>query len=68
MAYLRVLQGITISLVGLFVVFTLLVYVLEKGFMTPFGGVYLLALLTTAGVTIRMRETIQLAGAMGGGG
>ena len=44
---------------ALFVVFTVLVYTLEKGFMIPFGALYLLSLGLALGVTIRMRETIE---------
>jgi membrane-bound metal-dependent hydrolase YbcI (DUF457 family) len=47
----------------LFVVFTVLVYTMERGFMTPFGGMYLLSLGLAFGVVIRMRETIEVAAA-----
>jgi len=43
----------------LFVVFTVLVYVMQKGFMTPYGAVYLLSLGLAIGVTIRMRQTVE---------
>ena len=43
----------------LFVVFTILVYMLQKGFMTPYGAVYLLSLALAIGVTIRMRKTVE---------
>jgi membrane-bound metal-dependent hydrolase YbcI (DUF457 family) len=43
----------------LFVVFTVLVYTMGKGFMTPFGALYLLSLGLATGVTIRMRRTIE---------
>jgi membrane-bound metal-dependent hydrolase YbcI (DUF457 family) len=43
----------------LFVVFTVLVYTMEKGFMTPFGALYLLSLGMAFGVTLRMRETVE---------
>jgi membrane-bound metal-dependent hydrolase YbcI (DUF457 family) len=43
----------------LFVVFTMLVYTMEKGFMTPFGALYLLSLGLAFGVTLRMRETVE---------
>jgi translation initiation factor 2 gamma subunit (eIF-2gamma) len=42
-------------------VFTPLVYTMEKGFMIPFGALYLLSLGLALGVTIRMRETIEVA-------
>ena len=45
----------------LFVVFTVLVYTMEKGFMTPFGALYLLSLGLAFGVTLRMRETVEAA-------
>jgi hypothetical protein len=48
-----VVQGV------LFVVFTVLVYTMEKGFMTPYGALYLLPLGLTFGVTLRMRETVE---------
>ena len=44
---------------ALFVVFTVLVYTMEKGFMIPFGALYLLSLGLATGVTIRMRKTIE---------
>ena len=43
----------------LFVVFTVLVYTTAKGFMIPFGVLYLLSLGLAFGVTIRMRETVE---------
>jgi membrane-bound metal-dependent hydrolase YbcI (DUF457 family) len=43
----------------LFVVFTVLVYTMERGFMTPFGALYLLSLGLAFGVTLRMRETVE---------
>ncbi len=44
---------------ALFVVFTVLVYTMEKGFMTPFGAVYLLSIGLAFGITLRMRETVE---------
>jgi membrane-bound metal-dependent hydrolase YbcI (DUF457 family) len=46
---------------ALFVVFTVLVYTMQQGFMTPFGAVYLLSLGLSYGVVIRMRTTIEAA-------
>jgi hypothetical protein len=43
----------------LFVVFTVLVYTMEKGFMIPYGALYLLSLGLAFGVTVRMRETVE---------
>lgn len=45
--------------VGLFVMFLILVYTLESGYMTPFGAVYLLSLGLAIGITIRMRDTVE---------
>jgi membrane-bound metal-dependent hydrolase YbcI (DUF457 family) len=45
----------------LFVLFTVLVYTMQRGFMTPFGAVYLLSLGLAYGVVIRMRATIEAA-------
>jgi membrane-bound metal-dependent hydrolase YbcI (DUF457 family) len=59
MNYLKTLRVWTGIEAGLFVVFTVLVFTLSKGFMTVFGAVYLLSLLLAAGVTIRMRMTIE---------
>jgi hypothetical protein len=58
LAYLKVLRIWAVILVGLFIVFTALVYTLESGFLVPFGAVYLVALGLVIGVTIRMRKTI----------
>ncbi len=44
---------------ALFLVFTVLVYVMQKGFMTPYGLIYLLSLALAIGVTIRMRKTVE---------
>ncbi len=56
---LRIWIGI---LLAMFLAFTVLVYVWEKGFMTPFGALYLLTLGLVAGITIRMRKTIDQVG------
>jgi membrane-bound metal-dependent hydrolase YbcI (DUF457 family) len=45
----------------LFAIFTILVFVIQKGFMTPYGLTYLLSLGLAIGVTIRMRKTIETA-------
>jgi membrane-bound metal-dependent hydrolase YbcI (DUF457 family) len=44
---------------ALFVVFTILVYVMQQGFMTIYGLIYLLSLGLAIGVSIRMRKTIE---------
>ena len=46
----------------LFVVFMVMVYTMESGFMTIFGAVYLLSLGLAFGITIRMRETVEVIG------
>jgi hypothetical protein len=43
----------------LFIIFTVLVYTLDSGFMTIYGAVYLITLITAAVLTIQMRETIE---------
>ncbi len=43
----------------LFVVFTILFYLMQKGFMTPYGAAYLLSLALAIGVTLRMRKTVE---------
>jgi membrane-bound metal-dependent hydrolase YbcI (DUF457 family) len=43
----------------LFAVFMVMVYMMESGFMTIFGAVYLLSLGLAFGITIRMRDTIE---------
>jgi hypothetical protein len=57
--FLRPLRVWTVVQGVLFVVFTVLVYTMEKGFMTPYGALYLLPLGLTFGVTLRMRETVE---------
>ena len=49
----------TVVQIVLFVVFTILVYTMESGFMTSYGAIYLLSLGLAAGITIRMRETVE---------
>jgi hypothetical protein len=44
---------------ALFVIFTVLVFVMDKGFMTNYGAIYLLSLFLAMGVTIRMRGTLE---------
>ena len=61
--YLGTLRIWTWVEVALFVVFTILVYTLQKGVMTPLGLVYLLSLGLAAGVTIRMRKTVEATSA-----
>ena len=42
-----------------FLVFLVMAYTVEKGFITVFGAMYLLSLGLAFGVTIRMRETVE---------
>jgi membrane-bound metal-dependent hydrolase YbcI (DUF457 family) len=46
---------------ALFVIFTPLVYVMTKGFLTIFGALYLFSIMTAFFVTIRMRKTVEAA-------
>jgi membrane-bound metal-dependent hydrolase YbcI (DUF457 family) len=57
--FLRALRVWTVVQGVLFVAFAVLVYTMEKGFMIPFGALYLLSLGLAFGVTIRMRETVE---------
>jgi membrane-bound metal-dependent hydrolase YbcI (DUF457 family) len=59
LGFLRTLRVWTGVQGVLFVVFTVLVYTMEKGFMTPYGALYLLSLGLAFGITLRMRETIE---------
>ncbi len=59
LAYLSKLRIWTWIQAGLFVLFTVLVFVLRTGYMTPYGAVYLLSLALAIGVTIRMRKTVE---------
>jgi membrane-bound metal-dependent hydrolase YbcI (DUF457 family) len=61
--YLSKLRIWTVIQGFLFVIFLVLVYTMQSGFMTPYGAVYLLSLGLAFGVTIRMRETIESAAA-----
>jgi len=57
--FLRTLRVWTVVQGMLFVAFTVLVYTMEKGFMTPYGALYLISLGLALWVTIHMRETIE---------
>ena len=46
----------------LFIVFLVMVFTMESGFMTIFGAVYLLSLGLAFGITIRMRNTVEAIG------
>jgi membrane-bound metal-dependent hydrolase YbcI (DUF457 family) len=43
----------------LFVIFTPLVYIMTKGFLTIFGALYLFSIFMTFFVTLRMRKTVE---------
>ena len=47
---------------GLFLLFTPLAYVMDSGFLTIFGVLYLFSLFMVFFVTIRMRDTVEAAG------
>ena len=59
LGFLRTLRVWTGVQGVLFIVFTVLVYTMEKGFMTPYGALYLLSLGLAFGVTLRMRNTVE---------
>jgi membrane-bound metal-dependent hydrolase YbcI (DUF457 family) len=61
-SFLRTLRAWTVVQGVLFVVFAVLVYTMEQGFMTLYGALYLLSLGLAFGVTIRMRETVEAVG------
>lgn len=45
---------------ALFLVFTILVYTLQKGYLVPYGAAYLFSIGLAIGVTIRMRKTVEV--------
>jgi hypothetical protein len=53
---LRVWTAVQLSL---FLIFLVLVYTLDSGFMTIYGAVYLLSLGLAFVVTIQMRQTVE---------
>ena len=57
--YLPKLRFWTIIQAALFVIFSILVFTMESGFLTIFGAVYLLSLGLAIGITIRMRDTVE---------
>ena len=57
--YLSKLRKWTWIQAGLFVLFTVLVFALRTGYLSPYGAVYLLSLALAIGVTIRMRKTVE---------
>jgi membrane-bound metal-dependent hydrolase YbcI (DUF457 family) len=53
--------GVVVMMV-LFVVFTVLVYTMELGFMVPYGGAYLACLGLVIVVVVRMRDSVDYPG------
>ncbi len=47
----------------LFIIFTILVYTMEAGFLVPYGAAYLLSLGLVIALTIRLRQTIAATSA-----
>jgi len=58
--YLKTILVWIIIQAVLFIVFTVLVYTMSKGFTTINGAVYLLSLFLAIGVTIRARKTVEV--------
>lgn len=58
-SHLRTLRVWSIVQVALFVVFIVLAYTMERGFLVPYGALYLLSLGLVFGTTIRMRRTVE---------
>ena len=58
--YQKMLLVWTIIQAVLFIVFTALVYTVNKGFTTINGAVYLLSLFIAIGVSIRVRKTVEV--------
>lgn len=57
--YQKMLLAWTTLQAALFIVFTVLVYTMSKGFTTINGAVYLFSLFLAIGVTIRARKTVE---------
>lgn len=57
--FLPKLRFWTIVQAALFVIFLILIFSMQTGFMTIFGAVYLLSLGLAFGITIRMRDTVE---------
>jgi membrane-bound metal-dependent hydrolase YbcI (DUF457 family) len=49
-------------LLGLFVVFTVLVYFMESGYKIPYGAMYLVMMGVIVWATLRMRQTLEFEG------
>ena len=57
--YLPKLRGYAVLQFVLFVLFTVLAFVMQKGFPTIYGALYLLSLFFAIAMTFRMRKTIE---------
>ncbi len=57
--YLSKLRAWTWIQTALFAVFSVLVYIMQRSIMIPYGVIYLLSLALAIGVTIRMRKTVE---------
>ncbi|MBK8902085.1 MAG: metal-dependent hydrolase [Anaerolineaceae bacterium] len=57
----RGLRGWTAVQLILFLVFVVLVYTLDRGFLTIYGAVYLVSLVLAAVLTVQLRETVETA-------
>lgn len=58
-SFLSRLRVLTIVQLALFVALTVLVYVMDQGFRTIYGPLYLVSLGLAIWITIRMRETVE---------
>ena len=56
---LKTLKVHTIIQLILFLIFTPLVYILESGFMTPYGAIYLISLGIAISLSIQLRDSIE---------
>jgi membrane-bound metal-dependent hydrolase YbcI (DUF457 family) len=60
--FLPVLRIGMMILLGLFVVFTVLVYSMESGYKIPYGAMYLVMMGVIVWATLRMRQTLEFEG------
>jgi len=60
--FLKTLRGWMIAFLVLFIVFTPLSYIMQKGFQTLDGVFYLISLTAAFVITIRMRQTVEAFG------
>jgi membrane-bound metal-dependent hydrolase YbcI (DUF457 family) len=57
--YLKPFRFCTLRLFVFLLLFTVLLFVMEEGFLTIYGAAYLISLSLTTGITLRMRETVE---------